>query len=237
MDLAEVEALVDLFAAAPPRFGCSVADVGGARCFRTPGVAAREFNRVHGTVRDAVAVRAYFEGEGHIVCGGGQPEGYLPGYAWMKFLRPADAEAGAPTDLVIEQVGPAGGLDFAGPVRVAFGMPEDFEGWLSQLPGRPGWTCLVAYDGEAAVGAGAMYVSGDQAWLGLGATLPEARGRGAQSAILAARVALAAQQGADHVVTETGVREPGRRGNSYRNILRAGFEEAGARMNWDSPTA
>ena len=80
---------------------------------------------------------------------------------------------------------------------------------------------------------GALFVDGDQAWLGLGATLPEARGRGAQSALLAERIRLAAEAGSTTVTTETGVREDGRPERSYRNILRAGFEEAFVRPNWD----
>jgi GNAT superfamily N-acetyltransferase len=228
-----------MFAAAPPHLGYTAARVGGALCARCPGVPARELNRVHGPIEDVGAVLAHYEGGMHIVCGdepGLAEHGYTAGYAWMKFARGPDPDASAPTDLAVEQVGPAGGMDFARPVRVGFGMPESFEPWLAALAGRPGWTCLVAYDGAAAVGAGALYTDGDHAWLGLAATLPEARGRGAQSAILAARVALASRQGATTITTETGVREPGRADQSYRNILRAGFEEAGARANWDSPS-
>ena len=99
---------------------------------------------------------------------------------------------------------------------------------------RAGWTCLVAYDGDRPVAGGAVYVDGDQAWLGLGATLPQARGRGAQSALLAERIRLAAAAGATTVTTETGVRQEGRPERSYRNILRAGFEEVFERPNWTS---
>jgi GNAT superfamily N-acetyltransferase len=226
--------MVDAFAAAPPRFGFTAAVVAGATCLRAAGIPSRELNRVHGSIGDVEAVLAHYEGGMHIVCGdhaGLADHGYTPGYAWMKFARPADPEASAETDLTLEQVGPQGGIDFARPVRTAFGMPELMEAWLRELPGRPGWTCLVGYEGEHAVAAGAMFVDGAHAWCGLGATLPEARGRGAQSAILAARVALAARQGATTVSTETGVGG----GPSYRNILRAGFEERYERPNWDSP--
>jgi GNAT superfamily N-acetyltransferase len=226
--------MLDAFAAAPPEFGFTATTVGGATCLRAPGVPARELNRVNGPIEDLAAVLAHYQGGMHIVVGdhpGLAEHGYTPGFAWMKFALDADADAHAPTDLKVEQVGPQGGLDFARPVRIAFGMPELMEAWLRELPGRPGWTCLVAYDGGQAVAAGAMYVEGEHAWCGLGATLPEARGRGAQSAILAARVALAERAGARTVSTETGAD----RGPSYRNILRAGFEEAYERPNWDAP--
>jgi GNAT superfamily N-acetyltransferase len=221
-----------MFSAAPPSFGFSAERVGGALCARAAGVPARELNRVHGEVGDVAAVLAHYGGQSHIICGGSDPgHGYTEGYAWMKFAAEADASAHADTDLVIEQVGPQGGVDFALPVRTAFGMPEAFDAWLRELPGRAGWTCLVGYDGGRAVAAGALYVDGDQGWLGMAGTLPEARGRGAQSAILARRIALAAEQGASTVTTETGVGG----GPSYRNILRAGFTEAYERPNWDSP--
>ncbi len=234
----ETAAVVDMMAAAPPHLGFTAEQVGGAMCLRAGDVPARELNAVHGPIEDVGAVLAHYEGGMHIVCGdhdGLEEHGYTPGYAWMKFARPADPDAAAPTALSIEQAGPQAGLDFALPVRTAFGMPESLDAWLRELPGRPGWTCLVAYDEGEAVGAGAMFTDGDHAWCGLGGTLPAARGRGAQSAILAARVALAARAGATTVSTETGVREEGRADQSYRNILRAGFEEAYARPNWDSP--
>ncbi len=158
--------------------------------------------------------------------------GYEPGYAWMVFERAPDPTASAPTELVVEQVGPAGGLHFARPVRTAFGLPDAADAVLARLPGRAGWTCVVAYDGDAAVAAGAMFLVGDEAYVGFGGTLPEARGRGAQNAILAERVALAAALGARRCVTVTGVGG----GPSYRNILRAGFAEAGERPNWNSPS-
>jgi GNAT superfamily N-acetyltransferase len=235
----EVAAMVDCFAAAPPQFGFTAERVDGATCLRAAGIPSRELNRVHGPIADVPAVLAHYDGGMHIVCGdhaGLAEHGYTPGYAWMKFAREADPAASAPTDLTLEQVGAQGGLDFARPVRVAFGMPERMEAWLRAIPGRPGWTCVVAYDGEQAVGSGALFVAGEHAWCGLGATLPEARGRGAQSAILAARIALAARQGARTVSTETGVRQEGRPDQSYRNLLRAGFAEQYPRPNWNSPT-
>jgi GNAT superfamily N-acetyltransferase len=229
-----VAAIADTFAAAPPRLGFTAEVVAGATCLRAPGVPSRELNRVHGPIPDVAAVLAHYGGGMHIVCGdhdGLADHGYTSGYPWMKFARATDPEASAPTDLVVEQVGPQGAIDFARPVRTAFGMPDFFDAWLRELPGRTGWTCVVAYDGERPVGAGALYADGDHAWCGLGGTLPEARGRGAQSAILAARVALAARAGARTVSTETGVGG----GPSYRNILRAGFAERYERPNWNSP--
>lgn len=209
---------------------------------RAPGIEARELNRVAGPLgsADIEAVRAFYGDVAHIVSGGEgiadalRAAGYTPGYAWMHFARAPDPDAKKLTDLRVEQVGPQGGMHFARPVRIAFGLPEVVEGALRALPGRDGWTCLVAYDGDAAVAAGALFAAGDEGYLTFGATLPDARGRGAQSALLAERIAIAGRLGLRTVTTETGVREPGRPERSYRNILRAGFTETGAVPNWDS---
>jgi hypothetical protein len=66
----------------------------------------------------------------------------------------------------------------------------------------------------------------------LGATRSEFRRRGAQNAILAARIRRAAELGCTMVVTETGELVEDRPSSSYRNILRAGFEPQYLRANY-----
>ena len=114
-------------------------------------------------------------------------------------------------------------------------MPPYMRAALAALPGRPGWVIFVAYGGDTPCGAGALFIDGDTSWTGFAATIPAARGRGAQSAILAARIRAAAEAGCATITTETGVREEGRPSRSYRNLLRAGFEEVYERPNWRSP--
>ena len=80
-----------------------------------------------------------------------------------------------------------------------------------------------------------LFLAGDVGWLGFGSTLPEFRGRGGHTAMLAARIDAARAAGCTLVTTETGVQVEGLPSGSYRNILRAGFAEAGARDNWDPP--
>ena len=114
-------------------------------------------------------------------------------------------------------------------------MPEWTKPLAANVVGRPGWSCYVAYDGDAPAGAGALFVHEGVGWLGYAATRRQFRGRGAQSAILAARIEDARQQGCTTVSTETGELEEGRPSNSYRNIVRAGFREAGVRANYRAP--
>ena len=161
--------------------------------------------------------------------------GFTRGYAWMKFSRPCDASLKAPTDLEVRVAGPELGAEFGKVVAEGFGLAPAIAPWVGVLPGRPKWVCVMAFAKSMPVAAGAVYVSGEYAWLGFGATLPSHRRHGAQNALLARRLAEAAARGARTAVTETGEQLPDKPSNSYRNILRAGFEERYLRQNWMSP--
>ncbi|CAM2157212.1 putative N-acetyltransferase domain-containing protein [Pararobbsia alpina] len=124
--------------------------------------------------------------------------------------------------------------DFGETLRNAFGMDEGFDTWFGSLPGRPRWTTYVAYDGEAPAATGALFVRGDLAWMGCGATLPEYRGKGAQSALLARRVADAMNLGATRITIETGFDAKQSPNQSHRNVLRAGFDLSYIRHEYQS---
>ena len=79
-----------------------------------------------------------------------------------------------------------------------------------------------------------MYVRGES-WLGIGATKPDMRKQGSQSALLARRVADAAKFDARHATTETDVPLANHAAPSYHNILKAGFNVAYVRPNWAEP--
>jgi hypothetical protein len=161
-----------------------------------------------------------------------EKRGFTRGYAWMKFRRPCDGVPAAACDLDIRIVGRELGDAFGRVVAEGFGMPAAIAPWLGELAGREGWTCVMAFADDTPVAAGTVYVKNDCAWLGFGATLPSHRRHGAQNALLARRLSEAAARGASVAVTETGERLPDRPSNSYRNILRAGFEEMYVRQNY-----
>lgn len=69
-------------------------------------------------------------------------------------------------------------------------------------------------------------------YLDFGATHPDFRRRGSQSAILNVRIRDALDTGCTSVVTMTGEAVPGDEQHSYRNIQKAGFTEAYLRENW-----
>jgi hypothetical protein len=246
----ELAAMRALFAAAPPELGAVAEEIGGALCISLPAApTSAMFNRALGLGLDApateeslAAIDDFFRARGVEYCVALAPDarpeelvawitrrGLAPGYAWAKFARGVDEPTEAETALRVEEV--SDGADFAGVFTRAYGTPAFFEPWIARLPGRPGWHCFVAYAGAEPAATGALYVEDGVGWLGAAGTLPEHRRKGAQNAILAARIRAAAEAGCHAVVTETGALQEGRPSNSYRNIVRAGFEFLYERAN------
>jgi len=159
--------------------------------------------------------------------------GFEHGRAWMKFVRsPHPPRFPSPPDVEVVELASADEEPFGTIAAVGFGMPAWAGDFFAHLPGRDGWHCYVArVEGEAQA-CGAMVIEDGIAELGIGATLEEARGRGCQTALLHRRIGDAAAAGCHTLFVETGERVPDRPSASYRNILKAGFEEAYLRPNW-----
>jgi hypothetical protein len=260
LETVELAAVADLFSAAPPvhagALGVSSLEIGGAFCGAVTALpGARTFNRVAGLGVESVvedrhldAIAAFYASLrlGYVVSLAPvehadaldrrlTARGYVPDYAWVKFARPVSPVPETETRLRVEAVGADRAHDFGTVVAAGFGLPPAVGAWCAALAGRQGWTCFVAYEGDEPAGAGAVFMDGGAGWLGLGATMPEHRRKGAQGAILAARIAAAADAGCDVVVTETGAVEEGRPSNSYRNIERSGFVATYTRPNLRNP--
>lgn len=247
---AELEAFRDLYALAPAGLGARAVELGGALCIRLEAEPrSAMFNRVLGlglrtpaTEKDLDRIASFFgEGIAWAVALAPQAEpadlssrlerrGYTSGYGWTKFTRAAGNAPAAPTGLRVERV--QQGEAFAEAFVRGYGTPEFFRDWVARLPGRPGWHCFVAFEDTDPAGAGALYASGTVGWLGIAATVPEHRHKGAQNAILAARIDAAAEAGCEVVATETGEPRGDRPGGSWRNIARAGFEPQYVRPNY-----
>jgi len=78
--------------------------------------------------------------------------------------------------------------------------------WIAEVEGRP-------------IGAAAFFEDDGVGYLANAATIPAGRGQGAQTALIAARLAAALDAGCDLVAT---LAIPG--GSSHRNLVRAGLE-------------
>ena len=240
LDTAEHAAYADAFRAAPEV--AEVAEIGGATCLVVRGAAERIFNRVVDlTSADPLdEISAFYGDEAWWVSDshGRGPEledrGFVRDYGWMKFSRGVSPRQ-ARSELEVRRVDAGKSDDFARVVVEAYGMPEWTAPLAANVVGRDGWSCYVAYAEGDPAGAGALFVHDRVGWLGFAATREQYRGRGAQSAILAARIENARQQGCTIVTTETGELQEGRPSSSYRNIVRAGFREAGVRPNYRAP--
>jgi GNAT superfamily N-acetyltransferase len=159
--------------------------------------------------------------------------GFGGGYGWMKFVRDAHPPRfRVANDIeVVELSGPEQ-EPFGMIAATGFGLPAWAAAFFADLPGREGWHCYVARVDGTAQACAAMLVDGAVAELGIAATLEPARGRGCQTALLHRRIVDATAAGCETLLIETGERVPGRPSASYRNILRAGFEEDYLRPNW-----
>lgn len=243
LERAEIEAFADMYRTVAPGLGIELLELGDVKCGAVRTLDSRIFNRVMGlrdeSLFDEIAAfygeTPYVVADTYGVADRLETRGFTPDYGWAKFVRPVEPPPEARTDLRIELIGPERAVDFGRVVTGAYGMPDRLDAWTGAVVGRPGWSCYLALDGDEPAGAGAVYVHEGVGWLGFAGTLPDFRGRGAQGAILAARIRRAAELGCRAVVTETGELQEGRPSNSYRNILRSGFDLVYVRPNLLSP--
>jgi hypothetical protein len=248
----ELSAVLDFFAAAPPdvahAFDLAVLDLGDAAAFSIGAQPKRLlFNRVVGlqvgtALPDverwfasrrctfAVSVRSGAELEDVL-----DERGYRRGSALMKFRRGVERPSVPETSLRVEQIDEERARDYGTVVAAVFGWGSPLDRWFAALCTRARWACFGAFDGNRLVGTGAAHVAGALGWLGAAGTLEDARGRGAQSALLVARIRAAGDSGARVLATETVDRVDGVAAPSFRNVVRAGFEEAYVQGWWVPP--
>lgn len=160
--------------------------------------------------------------------------GLLPdGNGWAKLRRAAPAHpiehAG---DVTTRQVELKEAFMFGKMMCSGFGFPAKLEPLWSSVVGKSGWTCFFAELDGIPISTGAMYASGGWAWLGGGTTVPEFRNRGAQKAVIAARLNEGAKQGVQTFVVETAQPSTGERNISHANLVAMGFAETYTRMNY-----
>ena len=255
-DALEARAMADIYAAAPPSaFELRAETVAGATLLLAPRIPASFFNRAIGLgvfepategaldeilERGAAARPRDFWLHLNPVAKPAQLADWLaarglatpPRRTWAKFLRGPEPYAARPTALRVRtaQARDAGAI--AEVVCAAFGMPAFLASWFAALVGRPGWTFVVAETDGRIAATGAVFIEGSSAWLGVGATLADYRNRGAQSALLAARIALAADACCTVIATETGESIAGEVNPSLNNIRRAGFVQVCSRLNY-----
>lgn len=117
----------------------------------------------------------------------------------------------------------------------ALGFPAQAASLLFALPGQERWRTYSAELEGRIVSFGSMLIDDGVAEVGLAATLPRARGRGCNQALLRRRILDAIEAGCHTIFAELG--EGGSDGLAVagRNLLRAGFVPAYRSMNWQRP--
>jgi hypothetical protein len=158
--------------------------------------------------------------------------GLSRGDNWTKVYRGAGDVPKIATDLRVEEIGKEHGGIAASIACTTFGMPRHLETWIASIVGRPGWHHYLAFEGADPVATAALFVRGDVGWLGIAGTLPTARRRGAQAALMQRRLNDGRLMGCRWFVTETGQDTLERPNPSFHNMLRLGFEVAYHRPNY-----
>jgi len=256
VETVEVNAWRDLMAAMPEPVASGLAadcrEVGGALSISARNVPLVTFNRTIGlglgrpaTRGDLAAIAAHFgqfsapvaqlQIAPHVLSAELESDLSAAGFrrvatVWAKMGRRSADGPKVKTSLQADLAGPEDADAFAGAVIGGFGMPAALIPWIRSLVGRDRWRCYVIRSGASVIAGGAMYLDRDCAWLGMGATLPDARKQGAQSLLLARRIADAEALGKAWVFTETGILDGPN--PSLANMRRAGFECLHERTNW-----
>ena len=139
----------------------------------------------------------------------------------------------APTDFHIVPVTEDDAAEFGETVLTGFGAPgTPLSEMIEASVGAPNCYPFAAWDGDTMVAGAVLFVHGEVGGLHSGSTLPEYRGRGAQSALISARVDAAREAGCRWVVSETGLSTPEKPNSSYNNMRRAGLDELYQRVVW-----
>lgn len=253
----EVAGLADLYRMMPPAYAAaermSARRFGSALGIRAARADVLAFNRVVGLgvsepvttdrldaalrwFHDAGVPRAFVQVAPHaepdMLAAWLQARGLTYYNNWVRLWRDTTPMPPPETTLRVEQVGVNRAEAFASVFAEAFHVPLEAGRKMTSTVGRPGWRHYMAFDGEAPVATATLFLVGDTGWLSAAATSEAARGRGAQSALIARRIADANAQGCTLLSVETAEPTGTREAPSYRNVTRLGFEVAYKRANW-----
>jgi GNAT superfamily N-acetyltransferase len=152
--------------------------------------------------------------------------------AWVKLMRTPGALPACRTELRVREAGLEDAASFAEIASSCLGLAPETRPLLAALPGRPHWHVYLACERGRPVATGALFVSSEIGYLGFAGTLPEARSRGAQRALLHKRIRVAFALGCRAVFSETGEEVPGEPNISFSNMIRLGMQPLERRENY-----
>ena len=176
-----------------------------------------------------------------------EAHGFVPDGAWVKFVRDLAPPPLVHTRLEVRPIRSDEADDYT---RVYWSAMEPMASvgdpdapplatvphhcleWTRMQVGHPSWRTFGAFDSGELVAVSSLFIDGSAGELMGAYTLPEHRGRGAQTAMMAARIRAAAAAGCRWVCTETRSSETGQPSSALNNIRRMGFLELYERRNW-----
>lgn len=155
------------------------------------------------------------------------------GPAWAKLVRSSASDSVyPPSEVTCRQVRSSESALFASIICSGFGLPETLIPVWASIVGKHAWSCFFALDGDTPIGTGAMYSSGNRSWLGGGTVLPAFRNRGAQKALISARLCEGTARGTSAFVVEAKFSSADAANVSYDNLKKLGFEHVYSRSNF-----
>jgi hypothetical protein len=160
--------------------------------------------------------------------------GLTPSATWVKFLSELKGPRDGATELDVRPIELETTQQYADVYARGFGMRTEgpFNEWVCALPSAPAWQCFGAWDGEQLISVANLFITGTVGVLGGAATLDNARGRGGQTALMAARINAAWHAGCEWISTETGTETAADPNPSLHNMRRIGLDELYERRNW-----
>jgi GNAT superfamily N-acetyltransferase len=204
----------------------------------SPGLDSRAFNRAVGLaerpdrIPDALAFFARHGVAGEISLGPADvPPGVEPATRLEAYLaKPTDVPPAAVDGLVIRPIGDESALVWTDTILASYQPdPDTAVLWRAMSPhvaNAPGRRLLLGDLDGRTVAAGSIQLTDAGAWLSWAGVIPEARGRGIQRAMIAARARLADELGVDWIAAWAFSGE-----HSSANLARAGLRRIGERVS------
>lgn len=160
-----------------------------------------------------------------------QQRGFSNVLDWAKMIRGTQAPPVVQTDLQLRPIAKADCAKAAEVLVKGFEMPPQFDALFIDYVTHPDNHGFMMWDGDEAAAVGILSVVDGVGHLNSATTLPDFRRRGAQGALMAARIQHGLDLGCTLFATETGIIE-GQDNPSLQNMYRMGFELAYRRPNY-----
>lgn len=141
-----------------------------------------------------------------------------------KCWRSLDDIPSESSDVQVQLLGPEHRQQYNAVSVAAWQVPRSFGAWFGATLGWEGFRHYGVFVEDELVSTVAMYVSGDLAWTGFGATKPAFQGRGFQAARVARELNDAAELGCTVLHNEAAAGDPTTGSISLRNMVRSGFQ-------------